>query len=170
MDGDYGVTGGALLTLAMVPWTYGLFGEYERLRSRLPRLSALWLLYLLYGVLGGITFGFRGFYDGAFQATTAESARVLSAHPVEAQALLWFSGPAFPLSLLLLAAALAVTRLSPRWTAVVLAVGAVAFPVSRIPRVEWVGHLADVLLLVACASLAWARWRAATDQPETSTR
>jgi hypothetical protein len=42
---------------------------------------------------------------------------------------------------------------------VVLAAGALAFPLSRAPRIELVAHLADVLLVVAFCSLAWLRWR-----------
>jgi hypothetical protein len=42
----------------------------------------------------------------------------------------------------------------PPWTAALLCAGAVAFPISRIPRIDAVAHLADALLVVAFAANA----------------
>ena len=52
VDGHYGVVGGMLIAVSMVPWVYGLLGEYERLRRPLPRISGLWLLLVLIGMFG----------------------------------------------------------------------------------------------------------------------
>ncbi|MFD7368046.1 hypothetical protein ACFV4I_17450 [Nocardiopsis alba] len=59
-DGHYGVTGGMLIALSMVPWVYGFLGEYDRLREHMPTLSGLWLLVLLAGMFGSISFGLQG--------------------------------------------------------------------------------------------------------------
>ncbi|MEV0649762.1 hypothetical protein AB0I28_31350 [Phytomonospora sp. NPDC050363] len=67
--------------------------------------------------------------------------------------MLWLPGPAFPLSMIALGLALAMTRKAPLWTAVLLAVAGAVFPISRIPRIEAVAHVADLLLLGPSAFL-----------------
>jgi enoyl-CoA hydratase/carnithine racemase len=59
-----------------------------------------------------------------------------------------------PLSLVLLSAALLWTRLVPRPLALALLIAGVAFPLSRIGRIDLVAHAVDVLLLGASAWLA----------------
>jgi hypothetical protein len=39
----------------------------------------------------------------------------------------------------------------------------VAFPASRIPRIELVAHVADFLLVAAFAYLAWLHWARAQE-------
>jgi hypothetical protein len=39
----------------------------------------------------------------------------------------------------------------PLWAGILICVAAIAFPVSRIPRIRLVAHVADVLLLVPLA-------------------
>jgi len=57
--------------------------------------------------------------------------------------------------MVLLGLSLARGRLVPVWSALMLALGGVAFPASRITRIEAIGHLADVVLLVPSIYLAW---------------
>jgi hypothetical protein len=59
-----------------------------------------------------------------------------------------------PSGLLLLALLLAGRRLVPLWTAGLLALGAIAFPLSRTPRIDLLAYLADGLIVVAFAALA----------------
>jgi hypothetical protein len=33
--------------------------------------------------------------------------------------------------------------------------GAIAFPISRVPRIELIAHLADLLLLAGAAGIGW---------------
>ncbi|WP_433273748.1 hypothetical protein ACQPZA_23345 [Pseudonocardia xinjiangensis] len=163
VDGEHGATGGTLAALSLVPWAFGLLGEYDRLRGQAPRLSAAWLLFFLYGVLGGVSFGLRDFYDAAFHVSQADSVHAFAAYPLQAQVILWLAGPAFPLSLLALAGLQWVTRRTPRWATLLLAAGAVAFPASRIPRIELVAHVADFVLVAAFAYLAWLHWARAQE-------
>jgi hypothetical protein len=57
----------------------------------------------------------------------------------------------FPLSLLILGAMLIRTKSLPLWAGLLICVAAIAFPVSRIPRISLVAHVADVLMLVPLA-------------------
>jgi hypothetical protein len=42
VNGPCSVNGGMLIARSTVPWVYGLIGEYERLRSRVPIAAGLW--------------------------------------------------------------------------------------------------------------------------------
>jgi hypothetical protein len=152
--GRYGVTGGVLVALSGIAWVYGLIGIWERLHPRLPVAAALGLVLTLLGTFGGIAFGLQGFFEGAFGLSAAESLAAVGEHPVASWLVLWGPGPLFPLSLVLLGAALLWTRLVPRPLAVALLVAGVAFPLSRIGRVELMAHAIDALLLGASAWLA----------------
>jgi hypothetical protein len=154
VDGRYGVTGGVLAALASATWVYGLIGVWERLHTRLPAVAAAGLVLTLLGTFGGIAFGLQGFFEGAFGVSAAESLAAVNQHPVAAWLALWGAGPLFPLSLVLLGAALLWTRLVPRPVAVAMMIAGVAFPLSRIGRIDLVAHAVDVLLLGASARLA----------------
>jgi hypothetical protein len=152
-DGRYGVTGGTLVALSSVLWLPGLLGVWEVVRARRPVLGTAGAVLSTVGAFGGIAFGLQGFYEGVFGLDQQESLGALAAHPIAAQLVLWLPGPVFPLSLLVLAAALARTRVAPYWMAGVLAVGAVLWPVSRIPRIPAIAHLADAAVLVPSVGL-----------------
>lgn len=129
-------------------------GRAARTRPAAPRLAPPLLLFLLFGVTGGLAFGFPGFFEAMFGASGEESLAALAHHPLESTLLLWIPDPMMPSGLLLLAFLLAWRRLVPLWTAGPLALGAIAFPLSRIPRIDLVAYLADGLIVAAFATLA----------------
>ena len=157
-DGRYGVTGGMLVALSMPFWVYGIIALLERMRPALPRYTAVVLLLALLGTVGGAAFGFQGFFETAFGLDEAASKEALEEYPLQAGILLWWLGPLFPLTLFALGVGLARTRELPLGVAVLLCAGAVLFPVSRIPRDQWIAHLVDLLLL-APFLIAAARWQ-----------
>jgi hypothetical protein len=153
-DGRYGITGGVLVALSSTVWVYGLIGIWERVHTRLPAPTAAGMVLTLLGTLGGIAFGLQGFFEGTYGLSAAESLAAAGEHPVATWLVLWGPGPLFPLSLVLLGAALLWTRLVPRPLAVALLVAGAAFPLSRIARVDLLAHAVDALLLGASAWLA----------------
>ncbi|KAA5826491.1 hypothetical protein ABT337_17270 [Saccharopolyspora hirsuta] len=159
IDGHYGVTGGALIALSAVPWVYGLIGEYERLRERLPTLAGLWLLLLLIGMFGSIAFGLQGFFEGVFGITGRASLAAFEDYPPHSLFVLLLPGPGFPLALLAFGAMLGWTRLAPRWVSVLICLAAIFFPLARVLRVDWIAYLADLLMVVAFGLLAWRAWQ-----------
>ncbi|GAA2804321.1 hypothetical protein [Saccharopolyspora taberi] len=158
IDGHYGVTGGMLIALSMVPWVYGLIGEYERLRERVPRLAGLWLLLLLIGMFGSIAFGLQGFFEGVFGVGGRAGLAQLEDYPPQSVFVLWLPGPAFPLSLLVFGMLVGWTRMSPWWVAVLICVAAIAFPLGRVLRLDWVAYVVDLLVIVPFTQLAWRAW------------
>jgi hypothetical protein len=154
-EGRLGVTGGTLTALATTIWLYGLIGLVAVIRERLPRYAAVLLPALVVGALGGLSFGFQGFYEGVLGLSKADSLGALAQHQLASEVMLWLPGPVFPLSLVLLAVGLWRSRLAPVWLAGLLAVGAVLFPLGRITRIDAVAHGCDLLLLVPFALLGW---------------
>ncbi|MEU6207149.1 hypothetical protein ABZ814_26575 [Micromonospora musae] len=158
-DGRYGATGGTILVLAMVVWAYGLVGLLDALRPHAPRYAAVALPVFLYGAMGGAAFGFQGVFEDIFAQSNDASLAALAEHPFAANLLLWLPGPVMPISLLVLGVVLARIRLVPLWAAALMCAGAVAFPLSRIPRIDLIAYLADALLVVAFVAIAWPSTR-----------
>jgi hypothetical protein len=79
----------------------------------------------------------------------------LSQYPVLTNIIFWIGGPAFPISLLILGIVLARTHSVPIWVGVFIAVSGALFPASRIPRIEWIAHVVDFMMLLPLAYLAF---------------
>lgn len=161
VDGHYGVTGGMLIAVSAVPWVYGLIGEYERLRQDVPVAAGLWLLLLLAGMLGTVAFGLQGFFEGAFGVQHRAGLEAFADYPPQGLLVLWLPGPAFPAALLVFGLLLFWTRSAPRWTAALICLAAIAFPLGRALRLEWTAYAADFLAVLAFAHLAWHAWHRA---------
>jgi hypothetical protein len=158
-NGRYGVNAGTMVVLSLVLWLYGLLALFDALRARLPRYTAVALLVTVYGAIGGANFGLRGFYDGVFHLSATASLEALAPYPTQANLMLFWPGPLFPLGLLGLAVTLTWTRTIPLWSGVVLAAGAVAWPFGIVPRVDWIAHLIGSVLVAGFLYPAWACWR-----------
>jgi len=136
----------------MVFWSVGFVGLFSMFRENNPWYARLGLLYAFYGVLGGIAFGFEGLFSQLFGVEKA-GVDAFERFPLQLNLVLFWAGPAFPLSLLVLGVMIMVRKVQPWWIGLFMCIGAVAFPVSRIMRIAWVGHAADLILLVPLVSV-----------------
>ncbi len=152
-DGRYGVTGGLLVAAAAVAWSYGMLGAWEVVADRMPAFGAVGILATLAGVLGGTTFGLQGLFEAIYEVSPERSLAEIAAHPVAEFLVYWIAGPAAPLAFALLGIATWIAQVCPRWISVLLVLGGLAFPASRITRAEFVAHGADLLLLVGLVAL-----------------
>ncbi|WP_017793297.1 hypothetical protein [Leucobacter salsicius] len=158
IDGHYGVIGGLLIATATVPWVFGLIGEYNALSLRLPVLSGLWLLLVLIGMFGTVVFGLQGVFEAIFGVTEWRSLATFEVYPLPVAVVLTLAGPVFPAALLFLGAMHWRTGLTPRWSAALLVLAAVAFPIARITRSTPVAFIADLVMLAAFCAVAWFSW------------
>jgi hypothetical protein len=154
-DGEYGVYGGALLAVAMVFWIPAFIALFALLRRQMPRYATWALLPAWYGCISGSLFGFQGIYSAAFAITNEMERAAYAQYPLSFNLTLFWPGPLFPLSLLLLGLCLLWKRAAPLWAAALLSLSGITFPVSRILRIEWVAHLSDALLLLPALYLGW---------------
>ena len=148
-----GIDTGAILVPATVCWIVGLTAVFRTIEDRAPRYAAIAYPFAMYGCVGGATFGVQGMQEELFHFDHAEALRLLDQHMFAAELAFWIAGPLFPLSLAVLGAMLIRIRAVPVAVGVLVCAGALAFPLSRVPRVPLIAHLADLLLLLPFAYL-----------------
>lgn len=143
-----GATAGTLAALSSACWLVGLLGLYDRLRTGAPRYVAVAVPLTVFATLGGISFSVQSIHEELFGVSHARAVELLDQQPFAATTLFWTAGPLFPLVLFALGAALAWLRAAPLPVGVLLCLGALAFPLSRITREVSIAHVADLLLLL----------------------
>ncbi|MFB9662205.1 hypothetical protein ACFQS3_05745 [Glycomyces mayteni] len=149
----YGVTASTVLMCSTVAWIYGLLAVWTRIGERRPWVGALGAVLSLAGFAGGMAFSLQGYFEGLFGVSGPDSLAAAAEHPVASAVVLWIPGPAFPLALCALGAALLWTRLAPLWLGLLLIASGALFPLSRITRTESLAHAADLLILAAFIAL-----------------
>jgi len=147
-NGEYGVTGGTILFLASVFWIFAFIGLFSLIKNRMPNYALWGLLIAIFSCFIGANFGFVGVYAEVFNIDHETYIREFAKYPVSSNILLFATGPLFPLSMLILAINLWRTRIVAGWICVLLCIGAIVFPLSRISRIPILGHAADLFLLV----------------------
>lgn len=148
-----GITAGALIVIATVCWIVGVVAVFRLIEPRVPRFAAIGLPAAIYGCVGGTAFGVQGMNEELFNVSHAEAVRLLNEHPLAAIVGFWIAGPLFPTSMFVLGLVLARIRAVPVATGLLISAGAIAFPLSRIPREVVIAHLADLILLISFAHL-----------------
>ena len=147
--GQYSVTCGTFVVIGSFFWVFAFDGLFGLLKNKTPVYVAWGKAIAIYGaVCGGVAFGLQGMFIEMFNISHTAMLQALAQHPVAANLIFWFGGPAFPLSILVLGITLCVKKVVPVWVGVLLAVGGLLFPVSRILRIESIGHVVDLLILV----------------------
>jgi hypothetical protein len=150
-----GITGGTLVVLSTIFWIPAFIGLFGLLRERMPRYATWGLLPAFYGCIGGALFGFRDIYAATFHIAHQTELQAISAYALSYNITLFWPGYCFVLSLLVLGFFLTWKKLVPWWIGTLFCLGALAFPVSRIPRIVLIAHVADVLLLIPLLFLGW---------------
>ena len=147
-DGEYGVTGGTVLALATVFWIMAFITLFDKLKSEMPLYTSIGLVVAIYGCIAGNNFGMVGVFSEAFDISHDTYLNAASEYPLGFNLLLFWSGPLFPLSLLVLGVNLMRKKVVPPWVGIMICLGAIAFPASRIPRIEMMAHAADLLIAI----------------------
>jgi hypothetical protein len=154
--GTYNVTSGLLLIIGSIFWVIAFSTLFDLLKDRMPNYAALGFLLAVYGCLcGGVAFALSDILMTMFNIPHHTMLIALSQYPVATNIIFWIGGPAFPISLLILGIVMARSRTVPLWVGIMIAASGALFPGSRIPRIEWVAHVVDLLLLIPLAYLAW---------------
>ena len=152
---EYGAIGGAIIAIATVFWIPAFIGLFDLLKETMPRYAAWGLLIAIYGCIGGAAFGLEGLFAEAFRIPHDVRREAWAQFPTTFNLTFFWPGPLFPLSLLILGAMLIRTKSIPLWAGLLICLAAIAFPVSRIPRIDLAAHAADVLMLVPLAYIGW---------------
>jgi hypothetical protein len=141
----------------------GVLGVASLLRHRAPRLAVFGGLSGILGYVGGVNFATVGLYEWAARTAGADDATVRAIIGVTENQLwpaLNLPGITGPLTWLVLSIGLFRTGVVPKWVAVLLGIGAIAFPMGRVPEIQLLLHISDMFLLIP---LAWIGLRYLTD-------
>ena len=158
-NGEYGVEAAILIIFSMFFWIPALTGLFSLIKYEMPRYGVWGLWIAVFGCISGVCFAFLGYLATIFNISHEQYLNLLSHYPFTSQILLFGSGPLFPLSMLVLGITLMLKRSVPAWTALLFCLAAIAFPLSRIPRIEWMAHIADLAMLIPSAAIAWQMLR-----------
>ena len=153
IDGEYGVTGGTILVFSMVFWIPALILLFSLVKDRMPNYAAWGFLIAVYGFVSGVNFGFLGVLTEVFSIPHEKYIQELAKYPVSSNLLLFQAGPLAPLSLIILGFVFLYTKVVDRKIGLLIMMGGIAFPLSRISRIELAAHFADLLQLVPLAIL-----------------
>lgn len=154
-DGMLTTTAGVLQVLAFTCWIFAFQGMFHPLKNDLPRYAVLGFAVAVYACIGGNNFGVDGIYGEAMGLENLDAANELHGQ-IGAPAVLYLFLPGilFPLSLLVLGVQLLRMKKVSKLAGVLLCLAAVGFPLSRMPRIDLLAHLDNVLLLASHVLIA----------------
>lgn len=160
-----GITGGTLSVLAAVFWIAGLLGLVEWIRPHRRVTAAVMTVVVIYAGIAFNNFAMEGIYGEAFQiAGGGELSRPqlrLAFGPASLLLVMLVPGLLFPLSIVVLPVLLWRLKAIPAWCMILLCLGGLSFPMGRIPRIQAIAHVTDLVMLVGLAPVAWRYLRAA---------
>ena len=166
--GEVGITGGTIQVFSCIFWLPGLFGLLSLLRPAMPRLAAWMSIAATIACIGGNNWGMDGLFFQVYRELGASATHetVYATMGPAAILTLQFPGLFFPLTLIVTGIALFRSKRVPAWCGLCLAIGGLAFPISRIPRIETLAHLADLLLFIPALVLGLRMMGSMRDESE----
>ena len=146
----------ALQVLSFLFWIFAFQGLFEQIKDAYPRYAVWGFFIAVYGCLAGNNFGVEGIFIDAFNRLVPDSTAGFNGKVGPAALIAFFlPGALAPLSWLMLSILLVIQKRIPLWLGIIIAVAALGFPMSRIPRIAWLAHLDNALLLSGMVILAY---------------
>jgi hypothetical protein len=167
-DGVVSNATGVLMQYAFLCWTLTFMVLFRKLADRSPRYAVYGLAFAILGCFAGNNFGQEGLYIHALNLDPLQLREAINAQPAFVLTL-FMPGAMFPISVIVLAVMLIRHKRIPNWVGIMLLLGTVAFPVSRIPRITLVGLLADLLMAAPLIYLGLQRLQSSSESPELAT-
>lgn len=149
-DGMVSMTAGVLQVIAFTCWIFAFQGMFHVLRQEMPKYAVYGFAVAVYACIGGNNFGVDGIYGEAIGLNNlTEAGELLNKIGWPTAFYLFIPGGLFPLSLLWLGVQLWRNKKVSTLTGILLCLGAICFPLSRIPRIPLLAHLDNIILLTA---------------------
>lgn len=147
-NGEYGVIAATLVALSSLFYIPALKGLFGLLKNRMAWYASIGLFIAIYGCISGFSFAMLGYFSTLFHISHQTYLKTLAQYPVSSGILIFWAGPLFPLSLLVLGINLTRKKAVATWIGLLICLGGITFPLGRILRIEMVGHFTDLLLAV----------------------
>ncbi len=149
-------TAGALQVLSFLFWIFAFQGMFEQIKEAYPKFAVWGFFLAVYGCLAGNNFGVEGIFIDAYNNLVPDSAVGFNGKVGNAALIAFFiPGALAPLSWLILGILFVIQKKIPLWLGLSLVIAAIGFPLSRIPRIDWLAHLDNALLVVSMVILAF---------------
>lgn len=160
VDGVLTSTAGALQVLSFLFWIFAFQGMFEQIKDQYPKYAVLGFFLAVYGCLAGNNFGVDGIFIDAYRNIVNDPAAGFNGKVGNAALIAFFiPGALAPLSWLILGVLFLIHKKIQVWVAILLIISAIGFPLSRIPRIDWLAHLDNVLLLISMVIIAFKFYR-----------
>jgi hypothetical protein len=143
--------GGVIQIYGVVGYAIAIIGLLRLLEKPMPRLSAALTVLGMVTVAAGLGFG----NDSIVRAVNPDVA-LSQSHSAAATFALVLPGLTFPLTWIGLGLGLAKTGVISRWSGFAIAAGGLLFPVARIPGIDALALIADVVLLLGVVPIGLA--------------
>ncbi len=157
-NGRHMLNGSVMVFFSTLFLAIGMVGLFDILKPKMPIYSRLGFLYGMYGIFGGVGFAFEGLYSNVFNASERIGIEAFKLFPTQMNLVLYWSGPAFPITFLILGIVYIRAKVVKWWVGILLSLGGITFPISRILRNEWIAHLNDVILFIPLCIIAYQFW------------
>jgi hypothetical protein len=143
------MAGGAVQVFSGGLWFLGFMGLTRRVGHSYPKAAA-WIAFVAaLGATGTVAYGI----DSIHRVASGVRAQELGPTGMVATMV---PGTMFPLALMCFGVALLRSGTTPRWSAALLILGGVLFPISRIAAITPLALGVDVVLLLAAGPIGWA--------------
>lgn len=136
INGEYGATGGTFIFLSTIFWIPALITLFSLVKNKFPNYAAWGLLIAITGFISGSNFGMVGVFSEIVSVSHDSYLAGFRKYPLSTNVLLFWPGPLAPLSLVVLGIVLLKTTSIESWLAILIVAGGIAFPISRISRME----------------------------------
>lgn len=147
-------TAGVLMFFSYFAWVFAFQALFHPLKKHMPVYAMAGFFIAVFSCIGGNNFGIDGIYGTQMGVDSLEEKTALhEAIGPSTLAYLFIPGALFPLSLLIMGINLVRKKVLPDWVGIMICIGAVGFPISRIPRIDLLAH-ADNLILWSSHLLA----------------
>lgn len=155
-NGEYGPTAAVLLTLSNAFWIPALIVLFGLIKDQMPWYYAIGLFVAICGnCIGGNSFSYLGYFTTVFGIPHQTYISTLAHYPISSGILIFWAGPLFPLSLLVLGINLIRKKATETWLGLLICLGAIVFPLGRILRIESAAHITDLLFAVPFVVIGW---------------
>lgn len=160
IDGVLSSTAGALQILSFLFWIFAFQGMFEQIKDQYPNYAVFGFFLAVYGCLAGNNFGVDGIFIDAYKEIVNDPTAHFNAKQGPAALIAFFiPGALAPLNWLILGILFLIHKKIPSWAAIMLIIGGIGFPLSRIPRIDWLAHLDNAILLLSMVFIAFKFYR-----------
>ncbi|MBK8955643.1 MAG: hypothetical protein IPM34_08810 [Saprospiraceae bacterium] len=143
-------TAGALQVLSFLFWIFAFQGMFHQIQDDYPRYAVWGFFLAVYGCLAGNNFGVDGIFIDAFKELFPDATEKFNGKTGTGALIAFFlPGALAPLSWTVLGGLFFIKKKIPKWNALALIIAGIGFPLSRIPRIDWLAHMDNALLLIS---------------------